>query len=182
MNAAQEAVSYKQLSVPNDLGQDASVEITGELKALLADVFTLVLTFALSAGDAFETPAWRALLPELVEKEDLAAASSLNGIEFNFARAVGPALGGAVVALAGAGTAFSLNALSFAGVIIAVTRWPRVAIKRATPPESVGGATPAPRSGIFATHLQYGEFSCEPEQRCSLPVHCWRFCPRWHEA
>jgi starvation-inducible DNA-binding protein len=43
MNAAQEAVSHKQLSVPNDLGQDASVEITAELKALLADVFTLYI-------------------------------------------------------------------------------------------------------------------------------------------
>ena len=41
MNTAQEAISHKQLSVPNDLGRDASVEITGELKALLADVFTL---------------------------------------------------------------------------------------------------------------------------------------------
>ena len=43
MNAAQEAISHNQLSVPNDLGQDASVEITGELKALLADVFTLYI-------------------------------------------------------------------------------------------------------------------------------------------
>jgi hypothetical protein len=51
-----------------------------------------VLTFALSAGDAFETPTWRAVLPEMVKKDDLAAASALNGIEFNFARAVGPAL------------------------------------------------------------------------------------------
>src|ERR1700729_26123 len=42
----------------------------------------LVLTFALSAGDAFETPTWRAILPELVPKDDLAAASALNGIEF----------------------------------------------------------------------------------------------------
>ena len=43
MNAAQEAISHRQLSVPNDLGQDASVEITGELKALLADVLTLYI-------------------------------------------------------------------------------------------------------------------------------------------
>src|SRR6516165_10302163 len=49
----------------------------------------LTLTFALSAGDAFETPTWRAILPEVVPKEDLQAASALNGIEFNFARAVG---------------------------------------------------------------------------------------------
>ena len=43
MNAAQEAISHRQLSVPNDLGEDASVEITGEMKALLADVFTLYI-------------------------------------------------------------------------------------------------------------------------------------------
>jgi starvation-inducible DNA-binding protein len=43
MNAAQEAISHNRLTVPNDLGQDASVEITSELKALLADVFTLYI-------------------------------------------------------------------------------------------------------------------------------------------
>jgi hypothetical protein len=52
----------------------------------------LILTFALSAGDAFESPSWRAVLPDLVKKEDLPTASALNGIEFNFARAVGPGL------------------------------------------------------------------------------------------
>src|SRR5580693_4857776 len=69
----------------------------------------LVLTFALSAGDAFETPTWRAILPELVPKEDLASASALNGIEFNLARAVGPALAGMVIAAAGIGAAFIAN-------------------------------------------------------------------------
>ena len=69
----------------------------------------LVLTFALSAGDAFETPAWRATLPELVPKEDLAAASALNGIEFNLARAVGPALAGTIRSVAGVATAFVAN-------------------------------------------------------------------------
>src|SRR5271167_1379305 len=61
----------------------------------------LVLTFALSAGDAFETPSWRAVLSELVGKDELPAASALNGIEFNLARAVGPALAGVVIAAAG---------------------------------------------------------------------------------
>jgi MFS family permease len=60
----------------------------------------LTLTFALSAGDAMETPTWRAVLPELVNKADLPSASALNGIEFNFARAVGPALAGALIAAA----------------------------------------------------------------------------------
>jgi predicted MFS family arabinose efflux permease len=108
---------------------------------ILSPVLLLILTFALSSGDAFESPTWRAILPELVEKEDLAAASALNGIEFNFARAVGPAMAGAVVAFAGVGTAFLINTLSFAGVIVVILRWRRPAVKRATPPETVAGAT-----------------------------------------
>src|SRR6202142_1797694 len=103
----------------------------------------LVLTFALSAGDAFESPTWRAVMPELVDKEDLAAASALNGIEFDFARAIGPALAGAVVAAAGVGIAFLINAVSFVGVILVVFRWKRPMVKRATPPETVPGATRA---------------------------------------
>ena len=109
----------------------------------ISPVLLLTLTFALSAGDAIETPTWRAVLPELVQKEDLPAASALNGIEFNFARAVGPALAGFVIAFAGIGTAFVLNALSFLGVILVVARWKRIAVKRATPPETVTGATVA---------------------------------------
>src|ERR1700736_694898 len=83
----------------------AAVTIAGKMSPMLL----LILTFALSAGDAFETPTWRAVLPELVKKEDLPAASALNGIEFNFARAVGPALAGFVIAFAGMGAAFVLN-------------------------------------------------------------------------
>ncbi len=103
----------------------------------------LVLTFALSAGDAFEAPAWRAILPELVPKEDLAAASALNGIEFNLARAVGPALAGAIISLAGVATAFAANFVSFFGVILVVARWKRPVRKRSAPPESFSGATVA---------------------------------------
>jgi MFS family permease len=103
----------------------------------------LVLTFALSAGDAFETPAWRAILPELVPKEDLESASALNGIEFNLARAVGPALAGALISVAGVATAFITNFVSFFGVILVVARWKRPVRKRSAPPESFSGATVA---------------------------------------
>jgi MFS family permease len=103
----------------------------------------LVLTFALSAGDAFEMPTWRAILPELVPKRDLAAASALNGIEFNLARAVGPALAGALIAAAGVATAFVANVVSFVGVILVVARWKRPTRKRTTPPETLTGATVA---------------------------------------
>jgi MFS family permease len=103
----------------------------------------LVLTFALSAGDAFETPAWRAILPELVPKEDLAAASALNGIEFNLARAVGPAIAGTIISVAGVATAFIANFVSFFGVILVVSRWKRPLRRRSAPPESFSGATVA---------------------------------------
>jgi MFS family permease len=103
----------------------------------------LALTFALSAGDAFETPTWRAVLPELVGKEDLEAASALNGIEFNLARAVGPGLAGVLIAAFGVGTAFVANAASFVGVIFVVARWKRPHRKRTAPAERVVGATMA---------------------------------------
>jgi MFS family permease len=103
----------------------------------------LALTFALSAGDAFETPTWRAVLPELVPKDDLPAASALNGIEFNIARAIGPALAGVLIAAAGAGAPFLVNVASFVGVILVVARWKRPVRKRTAPPETLGGATVA---------------------------------------
>lgn len=110
---------------------------------LMSPWLLLVLTFALSAGDAFETPTWRAILPELVPKDDLAAASALNGIEFNLARAVGPALAGVVIAAAGVAAAFVANVASFFGVILVVAKWKRPIRKRSAPPETLAGATVA---------------------------------------
>jgi MFS family permease len=117
----------------------AAVTIGG----LITPLLLLILTFALSAGDAFETPSWRAVLPELVSKEDLAPASALNGIEFNFARAVGPALAGVVIAASGVGTAFAINAASFLGVFAVIARWKRRPRPRSTPAETLGSATAA---------------------------------------
>src|SRR5260370_5246292 len=79
----------------------------------------------------------------MVKKEDLAAASALNGIEFNVARAVGPAIAGVIIAVAGVGAAFALNVVSFAGVIVLVARWKRPVRRRTTPPETLAGATVA---------------------------------------
>jgi MFS family permease len=111
------------------------------LAGLMSPVLLLVLTFALSVGDALESPTWRAVLPELVSKKDLAAAAALNGIEFNFARAIGPALAGFLIAAAGVGTAFLVNAGSFLAVIVVIARWKRPVRKRTTPPETLTGAT-----------------------------------------
>ena len=113
------------------------------MKGLISPWLLLALTFALSAGDAFETPTWRAILPELVSKDDLPQASALNGIEFNLARAVGPAAAGMVIAVAGVSTAFIANVISFCGVIVVVARWKRPIRRRTAPPETLTGATVA---------------------------------------
>jgi MFS family permease len=117
----------------------AAVTVVGEMSPWLL----LLLTFALAAGDAVEAPTWRAIFPELVPKADLAPASALNGIEFNFARAVGPGLAGLIIAWFGVGTAFVLNACSFLGVIIVIARWRRPDKPYQEPPETLGGATMA---------------------------------------
>jgi MFS family permease len=103
----------------------------------------LLLTLALSIGDALEAPTWRAVLPEVVPQEGLLPAIALNGIEFNLARAIGPALGGLLIAVAGVATAFTLNALSFLGVLWIIVRWRRPARQRSSPRETLSGATRA---------------------------------------
>ncbi|MEI4920674.1 MFS transporter, partial [Klebsiella pneumoniae] len=70
-------------------------------------------------------PAWQAITPEVVSNERFASAVALNSAGFNVARAVGPALGGLVIALRGSGAAFLLNGVSFFGVIVFLFRWRR---------------------------------------------------------
>ena len=83
----------------------------------------LGLTFLLGIGAAMTQPAWAAIVPELVPRADLVQAIALNGIGFNIARAIGPALAGALVLVGGAGLAFSFNAVSFIAVIGALLLW-----------------------------------------------------------
>src|SRR5437899_927425 len=78
----------------------------------------LGLTFALGLGTALNNPAWQAIVPELIPREELSAAISLNGVSMNLARAVGPAIGGLIVAALGPAAVFLLNGLSFIGVMI----------------------------------------------------------------
>ncbi len=83
----------------------------------------LIFTFLLGVGAVMNDPAWQALTPDLVPTTKLANAVALNSAGFNIARAVGPALGGLVIATAGSGAAFLLNAVSFFGVILFLYRW-----------------------------------------------------------
>lgn len=80
----------------------------------------LGLGLLLGAGMAFNVPAWESMIPELVPRGMVASAIALNSVSFNAARAIGPALGGLILALSGPALAFALNTLSYIGVIIVV--------------------------------------------------------------
>lgn len=70
--------------------------------------------------NAFTIPAWQSFIPLLVPVEDLPSAITMNSLQFNTARAIGPAAGGAFIAIAGPGAAFFANAMSFVAVVVAL--------------------------------------------------------------
>jgi MFS family permease len=100
----------------------------------------LVLTFLLGSGAALQGPAFQSVVRETVPIGALGAAVVLNGVSFNAARAFGPALGGAVVAWAGAQAAFLLNAVSYLPLIVALLGWRRPPVEDDLPRERVAGA------------------------------------------
>ena len=100
----------------------------------------LIFTFVLGAGAVMNEPAWQSLMPDLVPQAKLPSAVALNSAGFNIARAVGPALGGLVIAMAGSGTAFLLNAVSFFGVILFLYRWKPAAREPGQPAITFSGA------------------------------------------
>ena len=80
----------------------------------------LALSFVVGCAQSFGGPAYQALVPTLVEKEDLPNAIALNSIQFNLARVIGPMLGGFALTGLGAAWCFGLNGLSFVAVIISL--------------------------------------------------------------
>jgi MFS family permease len=80
----------------------------------------LTLSFVVGVGQSFGGPAYSALLPTLVEPEDLANAISMNSIQFNLARIVGPTLGGLAYTVFGTTWCFALNGVSYVAVIISL--------------------------------------------------------------
>ena len=83
----------------------------------------LAFTFLLGIGAVMNDPAWQAITPDVVSPAQHSSAVALNSAGFNVARAAGPALGGLIVAAAGAGWSFLLNAASFSGVMYFLYNW-----------------------------------------------------------
>lgn len=91
-------------------------------------VATLIgLTFASGVGAALMGPAWQAIVPELVSRDQVRGATALNSLGINISRAIGPALGGVLVAAFGAATAYAVDAASYLAVIAALWWWRRPA-------------------------------------------------------
>ena len=86
----------------------------------------LLLAFGLllGVGSAFNAPVWMAMVPDLVPRPMVPDAVALNSASFNGARAIGPALGGIIVATAGPGVAFGINAASYIGVLAVILSFP----------------------------------------------------------
>jgi MFS family permease len=79
-----------------------------------------VLSFLQGVGNAVEQPGRQALLSELVEDKDLPNAVSLNAALFTMARVAGPAAAAVLISVSGVGVCFTINALSFVGIIVAL--------------------------------------------------------------
>ena len=83
----------------------------------------LLFTFLIGVGSALAAPTWQSIVPQLVPKQDLLPAVAANSVGVNVSRAVGPALGGVIVAKLGIAAPFWFNAVGNLGIIAALLWW-----------------------------------------------------------
>ncbi|MDV3455543.1 MFS transporter [Sphingomonas sp. HF-S4] len=95
----------------------------GGWAGLLTPWLLLAFTFLIGCGTAINGPAWQASVGDMVPRAMLPSAVAFNSMGFNVARSLGPAIGGAIVAVAGAAAAFLVNAFSYVGLIAVLARW-----------------------------------------------------------
>jgi predicted MFS family arabinose efflux permease/quinol monooxygenase YgiN len=107
---------------------------------LVTPAALLGISFLIGVGSALSMPAFQAIVPELLDRRRLPEGVALNSAGFNLSRAAGPALGGLVVGLLGAGWAFCLNAVSFLAVVLALLAWRRRPPTSSLPGERFLGA------------------------------------------
>jgi len=110
------------------------------LAGLVTPWLLLALIFAVGTGQALTAPTWQTLQPELVPPVERSQAISLGAVNQNLARAIGPAIGGIVLAATSAGTVFLINAATFLAVLAVIYSWHAVRPVYALPREHVGEA------------------------------------------
>ena len=129
------------LLVAQVLMKAAALAMAGAvMTGLMGPWLLLGLTFLMGCGTALHTPSWQASVGDVVPREDIPAAVTLNGMGLNLTRSTGPAIGGLIVAAAGPAAAFAVNALSYIPMIFGLTRLPRPAQPKALPGEDFGRA------------------------------------------
>src|SRR5271156_6934367 len=94
----------------------------------------LLFTFLIGAAGALTVPAWQAVVPQLVPKEDLPPAIAANSVGVNISRAIGPALGGVTIAAIGIAAPFWINAISNLGIVGVLLWWRRTRTARSLLP------------------------------------------------
>jgi len=107
---------------------------------LLTPWLLLGCTFLIGCGLALFNPSWQSSIGDIVPKQDIASAVTLNGMGFNMMRSVGPAIGGVIVTIAGAAGAFAANTVSYLALILALSRWKPPSEPRLLPREAFGPA------------------------------------------
>ncbi len=107
---------------------------------LLNPQILLALCFVVGSGNALFGPAWQSSVSEQVPAETLPSAVALNGISYNIARSVGPAIGGVVVAAAGAVAAFAANAVLYLPLLTVLFLWERISEPSRLPREQLNRA------------------------------------------
>ncbi len=117
----------------------AAIALIGSISPALL----LGLTFLIGCGTAIFAPAWQASIGDLVPRTQIASAVMANAVGFNLARSVGPAIGGLIVATAGAAVAFVVNAASYIGMLATVIWWRPQRVRGTLPPEPLGSALSA---------------------------------------
>jgi MFS family permease len=100
----------------------------------------LAITLAIGAGSAIDLPAWQAIIPETVSREELPAAVGLGTVAINVARAVGPTIAGVILVAGGPGPVFLINAVSILWVFVVLLRWRRQARGSTLPAERLASA------------------------------------------
>src|SRR6202041_2089874 len=113
------------------------------LAGLVTPWTLLALIFDLGIGQAMTSPVWQTLQPELVDPAERPQAISLGSVNQNLARAIGPAIGGLILAATSAAVVFFVNSASFIVVLVVVALVAVPARTLPLPPEHLRSATRA---------------------------------------
>ena len=138
------------------LAASAALAVLTYMDAIVPSVL-LICTLVVGCGTALHGPSWQASIRAQVPIEDLPAAVALNSINFNLARSVGPAIGGALMALSGPAANFTVNTCSYVGLIFVLLRWK----PRFDHPPQRERLVPAIRTGVITAYAT-------PAVRCAL--------------